>query len=155
MKQPKEKPANKSDAGHWRVFDHTADAGLMVFGETAEAALTAAGLGLASMIADRRRVCAVRRVEFTVTSSAYEELLADWLRELLYFHETQRFVFRNCGVTDIQHIGDAFQAVGWGVGEPIDAKRHLLHREVKSVTWHQLSLECGAAGWTGRVILDI
>jgi len=40
-------------------------------------------------------------------------------------------------------------------GEPFDPKRHPIEREVKAITYHQLSVERDGQGWRARVYVDL
>lgn len=98
-----------------------------------------------------------------------EELLLDWLEELLYVFEVEGLLFREVAaeVTQVAEGEDpaedatpAWRLVATARGEPRDLDRHPHKVLVKAVTWHGLHVTPGAprggsGGWTGRVIFDI
>ena len=79
-----------------------------------------------------------------------DEMLRDWLAELLYTFEVRRLVLAQFDVT----IGtDGLKATARG--EPIDPERHQLDMEVKAITWHGLKVVRDGDGWLAEVIVDI
>ena len=72
-----------------------------------------------------------------------EELLHDWLAELLYIFEVRRLALARFQV----NIGpDGLTATVQG--EPIDTARHQLDMEVKAITWHGLKVVRDGGGRT-------
>jgi SHS2 domain-containing protein len=65
-----------------------------------------------------------------------EQLLVAWLTELLFFHETEQWLFSRFDITAIDE--KRIEARVWG--EKLDPLRHPIDREVKAVTYHRLGL---------------
>jgi SHS2 domain-containing protein len=65
-----------------------------------------------------------------------DQLLVAWLTELLFFHETEQWLFSRFDITSIDE--KRIEARVWG--EKLDALRHPIDREVKAVTYHRLGL---------------
>ncbi len=65
-----------------------------------------------------------------------EQLLVAWLTELLFFHETEQWLFSRFDITAIDE--KRIEARVWG--EKFDPLRHPIDREVKAVTYHRLGL---------------
>jgi SHS2 domain-containing protein len=79
-----------------------------------------------------------------------EDLLFDWLNELLYTFESERLLLVEF---DVQVHDEAVEAIGRG--EPFDESRHQLEHEVKAITYHGLKVEQVPGGWLAEVIVDI
>jgi SHS2 domain-containing protein len=135
----------------FEVFEHTADLGLRVLAEDEPTLFADAARGLFSIIvANLDAVRPVCKKAFALRGSRRDELLFDWLSELLYVFETERLVLSQFRVA----LGaEDLQAEAWG--EPLDATRHQLEHEVKAVTYHGLVVEQTAQGWRAEVIVDI
>jgi SHS2 domain-containing protein len=90
-----------------------------------------------------------------VAGAQSDELLHDWLAELLYIFEVRRLVLARFEV----NVGpDGLTATLQG--EPIDTARHQLDMEVKAITWHGLKVVRDGdgddkEGWLAEVIVDI
>ncbi len=137
--------------GHFRVLNHTADIGLMVFGEDLKALFENAGHAFFHLITDLRKVrCRIdRRVE--IRSVGLERLMVDWLSELLYLHDVEGLLFRKFLVESAGKGGLKASVTG----EPFQEGKHLIKTEVKAVTYHQIQVKKGGREWVARVILDL
>jgi SHS2 domain-containing protein len=80
-----------------------------------------------------------------------EQLLVDWLSELLFLHETEQVVFGRFDVTlDVEK--KSLSAVVFG--EPFDGKKHSIGMQIKAVTYHMLKVKLESP-FTVQVLFDI
>ncbi|OPX24170.1 MAG: hypothetical protein B1H02_03960 [Candidatus Latescibacteria bacterium 4484_107] len=75
----------------------------------------------------------------------------DWLRELVYLCNAERWLFSKFELLDIDP--KRLKARCWG--EAYDPSRHAWDMEIKAVTLHRLRVERMEAGWRAQVIFDI
>jgi SHS2 domain-containing protein len=135
----------------YETFEHTADVGLRVRAVTLEELFADAARGLFALLVPRASEAEPREaVSLAVVGDATDELLRDWLAELLYTFNVRRLVFSQFDVALGVHGLTATVR-----GEPFDPERHEGGVEVKAITWHGLRLEQTADGWLGEVIVDI
>jgi SHS2 domain-containing protein len=87
-----------------------------------------------------------RTVEASAQADDDPALLAAWIEELLHLAESRSLIPLATDELDVGE-GSVRATVRVGEGEP----RSL----VKAVTYHRLALEQGAAGWEGRLVLDV
>jgi len=133
------------------IFEHTADIGLRIGAKDLESLLAEAGKALFSaIVANPEQIRGVEEVQFTVKGSDYEELLHDWLAELLFAFHVERKVF-----ADFTVKVDEKGITAIGRGEPIDFARHEIDTEIKAITWHELKIEHVEGGLQAEVIVDI
>lgn len=137
----------------YEFFGHTADVGAVVRGATLPRLFENASRALFDLIGDRRAVRPRRRVRIAVAGSGLEDLLVRWLSELLYRHETGRWLFSAFKVERVDRAGA--RARGVAFGEPYDPARHRIRREVKAVTYHQIRIVRGRSAWRVRIVFDI
>lgn len=136
-----------------QIIEHTADVGLRVRATTLDALFAEAGEGLFELIVPNLAEAEpTQRIEIELASDSLEDLLCDWLSELLFVFETRRLVLGRFEV-HVDERGPALRAAAHG--EPMDQSRHLTGYEIKAVTYHQLRLEREDAGWLAEVIVDI
>jgi SHS2 domain-containing protein len=107
--------------------------------------------GLAAWLCDARAVEVREAREFKISAGDRESLLVDWLNEVNFAFEVERFAFRRFVVHEVTDA--ALRATGYG--EPLDPARHHPGEQVKSVTYHGVKVEKTAHGWRTRVFLDI
>jgi SHS2 domain-containing protein len=133
------------------IFEHTADIGLRIQAKDLSALFAEAGKALFSaIVVNPEQIRAVEEVQFIVKGADYEELLHDWLAELLFTFHVRRMVFADFAV---QMSAEGITAVGRG--EAIDLARHEIDTEIKAITWHQLKIEHVTDGLRAEVIVDI
>ncbi|HET6372020.1 MAG TPA: archease [Candidatus Polarisedimenticolia bacterium] len=140
--------------GSYSIFDHTADVGLAVEAPTLIGLFETAGTALLDLMVERPPglpIVPLTRVEIDLTAADTEELLVGWLSELLFLHETRDLVFVRFDVRDIT----AGRLLATADGEPFDAGRHRMRREVKAVTYHQVTIVREGEVWRARLVLDV
>jgi SHS2 domain-containing protein len=164
--------------GMYEIFEHTADLGIRVRAGSLNELFADAARGLfAVMVANLDAVRMVEEVRFQIAGENCEELLHDWLAELLYTFHARRLVLAEFDVQVAEKMGtgtsrDAQLPASGGRGsepvpnfsvgltamargEPIDPSRHEIDDEVKAITWHALKVEQDAEGWLAEVIVDV
>lgn len=135
----------------YETFEHTADLGLRVTAADLPTLFAEAGRGLTSIIvANVDEVRPIRTLNFTVPGTQLDELLFDWLDELLYAFETERLLFAEFDV----NMDDAGLKAA-ARGETVDENRHRLEHEIKAITYHGLKVERTPEGYQAEVIVDI
>ena len=135
----------------YEVFDHTADVGLRIRADTLDGLFAEAARALFSVIV--RNVDAVRPVEemsFALEGDTHDDLLHDWLAELLYVFHTKRLLFSRFEA-DIGGAGLTATARG----EPVDPARHEIDTEIKAITYHGLNVAHKEEVWSAEVIVDV
>lgn len=140
----------------YTFLDHTADVGVEATGETLEAAVAAAVLGMFAVICDpdvveRREIKAVR-----AEGETPERLVFNLLDEAIFLHSTETWLAGRVTVKleeGDEASGRPWQATATLEGEPIDHARHTELTEVKAPTKHLL--EVGSDPPRVQVIFDL
>ncbi|SRR5690554_6474567 len=132
-------------------IDHTGDIGIRVRAASLEQLFERAAIGMFGIITDLEDVVPTESREVVVEASDRDDLLVRWLSELNYIHLVEGLLFCRFEIRRIDDRG--LTAVAFG--EPIDRDRHMIHTEVKAVTYHGLSIEASDGAWTAQVIFDM
>jgi len=135
----------------FRLLAHTADMGIEATGDSLAEVFVAAAQGLKNMIFGDAQVTPRQSASVFLDSGDADELLVAWLGEILYLFEVRGLVPAEFVISEISE--NALR--GEVRGEPFDAKRHDIEREVKAVTYHQLSVQQEAQGWRAKVYVDL
>ncbi len=135
----------------FEILDHTADIGIVVYGEDLKALFENAGEAFFHLITDLRKVR--RRMERRVNlgGESLDRLMVDWLSELLYLHDVENLLFKGFEVDSIGQ--DGLRATV--KGEPFQEGVHVIKTGVKAVTYHQIEVRQEKRGWRAQVILDL
>jgi SHS2 domain-containing protein len=137
--------------GTHRLLEHTADMGIEASGETLEELFAQAAYGLLEIIAGTPEALCREEKIVTVEGEDSEELLVNWLNEILYLFEIKRFFPLDFEIEEVR----GKRVLARVRGEPFDPQRHPVEREVKAVTYHQLRLEKTDGLWQARVYVDL
>ncbi len=139
--------------GTIETFDHTADVGLRITGESLEDLFaTAAGGVFDYIVVNRDEVRETESETVSLTAPTPGDLLFTWLNELIFRSETQHRLYARFDLK-IGNDGQSLEATIHG--ESIDPDRHTLDHEVKAVTYHGLDVHERDGAWLAEVILDI
>lgn len=136
------------------LFEHTADLGLRARADTPDALFAEMAACLfAAIVDDVAAVAPAVEHRFEVAGDGDAAfLLFDWLNALLYRHDSEKLLFGRFDMTVSPDFA-GLTASAWG--EPMDAARHPLAREVKAITYHDLRVEREGDGWLAEAIVDI
>lgn len=125
--------------------------GIAAEGDSLSAVFRQAALGARQIVTESRDIRPQLELSLELTAADNEELLVSWLSELVYLLESQRFLLADCRVE--LFAGGRLRAQLWG--ESADPARHLLQREIKAVTYHQVRVEQVGDGWRAQVFVDL
>jgi SHS2 domain-containing protein len=139
----------------YKLFDHTADIGMEIFGRTPKELFAyAAEAMLDVMIQDSgsNETSAESEMKtFSVEGRDREDLMANFLREVLYLFNGKGWVAGQCKIMECS----TKRLVAQLIGEPFNKKKHSIKTEIKAVTYSGLSIEKVKPGWRARVIFDV
>jgi SHS2 domain-containing protein len=136
----------------FEFLDHTADIGIRIFGRSSGELFENAGLALFHIITDPAKVRDKEQRSFNLQRDCIEELLVEWLSNLLYLHDIEAVLFSRFHIKIID--ATSLQAEAWG--EIFSEKNHYIKTEVKAITYHNLRVTRRDDGiWTATVILDL
>ena len=138
-----------------RVFeyiDHTGDLGIRVRGKTLRELFTHAAHALFDTVAVLDTINPVAPFQIDVGAESVAELMVAWLDELNFRHEVDEVFFKYVEILELSET--CLSALAYG--EPMDLTKHVVYTEIKSVTYHQLSVRQSSDGeWTANVIFDL
>lgn len=137
-----------------RFIDHTADVAADLDGRTLGELFVSAAQALTDTITAVDRVQPVVTQSVTLEAATMEDLLVDWLNELLYRFEVQEVLFSQADIA-VAPRGDRWSLQATVAGEPFDAARHPSRVLVKSATYHSLRVTHEDGTWRARIVLDI
>lgn len=135
----------------FRVFDHTGDVGVMVYGATLPELFAHAAEALFHIMTVPRSVRENEARRVSLEAGGLEVLLVAWLNEFLYLFDTESLLFKNFDVLRVDETSlDAIAR-----GETYDPQRHRIHTTIKAVTHHQLRIRRERGVWKTRIVFDI
>lgn len=132
------------------MLDHTADTGIIAYGVTPHELFENAAWGMFDLMFDLDGLDPMRDVPVIAGGESLEELLVNWLSELLYHSESLDLALCYFTVDRLEEGG--VQGSAGGVPAPAFELRG---PPIKAVTYHDLAVVENPDSWWARVIFDV
>ena len=129
-------------------LEHTADSLIKAHGSTLEECFENAAYAMFDQMVDARKVEVKESVKVKAGGEDLDELLVNFLSELLYVFDTKKLVLSEFKVSI---KGNELTCVAGG--EHLDLKKHSPKTEIKAVTYHMLKVDVDEPSAT--VLFDI
>ena len=135
----------------FKIIDHTGDMGIIVYGGDLKELFFNAARAFFSLITNLNRIRSTFEHTIVLKSENLDELMVTWLGELLYLFDAKGMLLKKFDLDEINKHG--LRAVVRG--ESFQPERHVIKREFKAVTYHQVKVEKKGGKWEGRIIFDL
>ena len=139
----------------YTFLDHTADVAVELAAPTPERLYGEALAAFTDTVTDRSAVEAAEGHDLAVEAADPEELMVEWLGELVYRFDVDGLLFARAEVRIEEAEGGGLRLEARALGEPYDPDRHPLKVAIKGVTYHELEVREEGDGWYGKVVFDI
>ena len=135
----------------YQIIDHTADLGIIVKGADVENLFILAAQAMTDIMVkgDISEKTATRDV--LVEGEDFPDLMVRWLGEILYLFEGENLIVNSMEIKSISPI----QLKSTLTLTSFEPEHHQVLREIKAVTYHQISVRKANDEWEARVIFDI
>jgi SHS2 domain-containing protein len=132
--------------------EHTADVAVEATGETLGETFAAVADGMAAAMCDEIAESGDRR-DISVTAEGREALLFDYLDELIYERDVRSVLpVDNDATVSTDAESEKWSLAGSYRGVPLSA---ITARDLKAVTYSDMSVEETADGWRAYVVFDV
>ncbi|MEN3045364.1 MAG: archease [Candidatus Hydrothermales bacterium] len=131
-------------------INHTADIGFIVRAKSLNALIEKSSLLLSATMVDLNSVEMKEKRTIEVKVEDENLIIIDVLRELLYFFETEGFIWKDVRAT----LKDNTILLELS-GEKFDSKKHELKKDVKAITYHEYYLIKKDDFYETRFIFDV
>ncbi len=142
--------ANTMMSTGYRELEHTADWALEVWAPDVPALLEAAARGMYALSGARLKDGPRLRRSLDLRSPDAEALLVAFLEELLYLGEMEGAAFERFDLR-VAEDGDGFRLQASLEGAPLAEQK----KEIKAVTWHNLTVRRTARGLETTLVFDV
>ena len=135
----------------YELIDHTADIGVKSYGKTLSEAFENAAKAMFDIITDNSEIESVGQYNIELESTDLEQLVVDFLSELLYLNSAKNLVFGFFKV-ELDEKNSKLSAVI--CGEKFNLSKHKIGAEIKAVTYHILEVK-SKKPYRVQVLFDI
>jgi SHS2 domain-containing protein len=136
----------------FEFFDHTADIGVRIYGSSLAELFENAARAMYEALGRLHKPESNRQKSVELQAESAEDLLHDWLADLLYEVEVNHVLYDEFEMHELTPHGLKATLCGGA----IDFARSQTNEEIKAVTYHQLRVESQPGGsWRAVVIFDV
>ena len=135
----------------YEIIDHTADLGIIVKGPDVKSLFILAAQAMTDLMVrgDISDKTAIKDV--LVGGEDFPDLMVRWLGEILYLFDGENLIVNSIKIKSISptKLKSTLTLTSFGT------EHHQVIREIKAVTYHQISVDKTKDGWQAKVIFDI
>ena len=136
----------------YKHLEHSTDAFIQVRAKNLEEAFLVAGKSVVETIIDLKNIQEIEEKNIKVKGRNLENLLYNWLEEIVTITITDGFAIKNFSVSIKKD--DGYEIVSKISGEKLDLKKHNFKVEIKSPTFHLMEIKEND-GITMQYLLDL
>lgn len=122
----------------YEIIDHTADIGVKAYGKNLSEAFENAAKAMFDIITDNSKIKSQGEYKIDLKADNFEQLLVDFLSELLFIFETEHIVISK---TIVELELEKVKLNAKIFGEEFDKSKHKMGAEIKAVTYHMLEVK--------------
>lgn len=131
-----------------------ADIAIEAYGKDLNELFENSALAIFEESADIKKINEKEKKKINLTAKNVEDLLFDFLSEILFLKDTYSMIFKKSSVKINKKIN------GYGLkaelaGEKIDRERHGLRNDIKAITLHMFKIEKTKEGYKALVVVDV
>ncbi|MBM4327658.1 MAG: archease [Deltaproteobacteria bacterium] len=141
----------KKNGRGWRFLEHTADIRIEMCGTDLKEVFVNAAFALSHLLGAKSDLPTSDKLEVDLEADGYEDLLVEWLRELLYRNQTSGFLVAEPRITTLTPT----RVKATLRGRHVDMEAVGPDFEIKGVTYHGLSIRKDDNTYTATVVFDI
>jgi SHS2 domain-containing protein len=137
----------------YRFFEHTADAKFQAFGTSLEEAYTNAAYAMVSLMWDREKIERKVQLEVKIQGRDLEQLLVNFLEEILYLLDSRMFLLNGVEKIRIQRDEGFYKLDGIFLGD-YSGKQYEPFGDVKAVTYDEIEIHSNDL-FMVQVVVDV
>ena len=135
----------------YQITDHTADLGIIVKGHDFIRLFENAAKALIDLMVTGPPGAQRITRNIVVEGQDSEDLMVKWLGEILYLFSGEKLIATFIEIASITPVMLKSRLIL----SRFEPTMHRVRREIKAVTFHQISVERANQGWEARVVFDI
>ncbi len=137
----------------YEFIEHTADIKFRAYGDNVENVFENSLLAFSEILSRGKKVKSLKKKSFEVKGKDYEELMYNFLEEMLYFLDAEDFIPSMAKVRIFEN--DLKQLKVEVFGDDVSNYKDLDH--IKAITYAEMHIkDLGIGkGWEGQVVVDV
>lgn len=140
-----------SEAKRYRVMTRQSELAIKVFGKSQTDLFANSAFALFDTMTDVDSVQVKDRLSLEVEGVDRDDLMVNWMRELLYLFQGSGYLLKEFNVHEAKDNLVRAEVCG----EKLDPDRHEIKKDIRSVVFHQSRMDKTGDQWTAQVIFEI
>ncbi|HEX2387383.1 MAG TPA: archease [Candidatus Binatia bacterium] len=140
-----------ADPKKYKTFSRSSELAVKISGDSQAELFANSGFALFDIMTQMDKVQDNEHLTLEVEGADRDDLMVNWMRELLYLYQGSSFLLKEVVV---QEVKDTYIR-GEVQGEKFDPDRHEMKREISAVSPQQGRMEKTGSQWTAQVILEL
>ncbi|HEY7167396.1 MAG TPA: archease [Candidatus Binatia bacterium] len=139
------------DNKNYRVTSRQSELAIRVVGNSQAELFTNSAYALFDIMTDVEKVEVKERLPLEVEGADRDDLLVNWMRELLYLLQGSGYMLKEFNIREAKDTVLKAEVCG----EKIDPDRHEIKQEISGVAYHQSRMQKTGNQWTAQLILEL
>jgi SHS2 domain-containing protein len=135
----------------YRLMTRQSELAVKVVGNSQADLFANSAFALFDVMTDVEKIEIKERLPLEVEGANRDDLMVNWMRELLYLYQGSGYLLREFLVREVKDTLVKADVCG----EKIDPDRHEIKKEVAAVAYHQSRMEKTGNQWTAQLIFEV
>jgi SHS2 domain-containing protein len=135
----------------YRLMTRQSELAVKVVGNSQADLFANSAFALFDVMTDVEKIEIKERLPLEVEGADRDDLLVNWMRELLYLYQGSGYLLREFQVREVKDTLVKADVCG----EKIDPDRHEIKKEVAAVAYHQSRIQKTGNQWTAQLIFEV
>jgi SHS2 domain-containing protein len=136
---------------NYRITARQSELAVRIVGKSQANLFVNAAVALFDVLTEGDKIEARERMQLEVEGSDRDDLLVNWLRELLYLYQGSAYLLSEFNIREVK---DTVVKAEVG-GEKLDPDRHEVKREITAVAYHKSHMQKTGDQWIAQVIFEV
>jgi len=139
------------NAKKYRITTHQSELAVRITGNSQADLFTNSAFALFDVMTDIANVETKESIPLEVEGSDRDDLMVNWMRELLYLYQASGYLLRDFKIIEVKDTSVKAEVSG----EKIDPDRHEIKQEIATVAFHKSRMEKTGNQWIAQVIFEL
>jgi len=136
---------------NYRITTHQNELAVRIVGNSQADLFANSGFALFDVLSDIDKIEAAERLSLEVEGSDRDDLMVNWIRELLYLYQGSGYLLKEFKINEVKDTLVKAEVAG----EKIDPDRHEIKQEIAAVAFHKSRMQKTGNRWIAQVIFEI
>jgi SHS2 domain-containing protein len=135
----------------YRITNHQNELAVRITGTSQADLFVNSSQALFDVMVDVDKIEAKERLPLEVVAADRDELIVNWLRELLYLYQSGGYLLKEFNISEVKDTVVKAEVCG----EKIDPDRHEIKQEIATVAEHKSRMQKTGNQWVAQVIFEL